>query len=370
MNHPSFSGRLGLQQRVLPLYRVAFFEALAASCRGGLSLFAGQPLPQEGITPAQNLRLAHYVAARNIHIFDPSSALYLCWQRGFLRWLKTWQPDALVVEANPRYLTTRLAVEWMHRHRRPVIGWGLGAPLPGGVIGALRRWERLSFLRNLDAIIAYSRRGAEEYVALGLPPERIFVAPNAAVSRLIKPPVARPLRFDGQPVLLFVGRLQARKRLDMLLYACAALPNDMRPRLLIVGDGPERQTLEALAQKVYPIAEFTGAKHGAELEPYFAAADLLVLPGTGGLAIQEAMSHGLPVIVARGDGTQDDLVRPANGWQIPPDDQEALRTALTEALSNPQRLRQMGAESYRIVAEEINIEKMVQVFIQVLQQLT
>ena len=76
------------------------------------------------------------------------------------------------------------------------------------------------------------------------------------------------------------------------------------------------------------------------------------------------MSYGLPVIVARGDGTQEDLVRPANGWLITPDDQNALNTALAEALSDHTRLRRMGVESYRITAEEINLEQMAARFVQ------
>ncbi|HEY5901591.1 MAG TPA: hypothetical protein VIU39_03485, partial [Anaerolineales bacterium] len=74
----------------------------------------------------------------------------------------------------------------------------------------------------------------------------------------------------------------------------------------------------------------------------------------------------LPVVVARGDGTQDDLVRPANCWQIPPDDPAALLAALREALSDLPRLRRMGRESYRIVAEEINIGTMVEAFVDAL----
>jgi glycosyltransferase involved in cell wall biosynthesis len=163
--------------------------------------------------------------------------------------------------------------------------------------------------------------------------------------------------------VLFVGRLQARKRIPSLLKACAELPEQLKPRLVIVGDGPERQTIEALAADIYPAAEFVGAKHGAQLVPYFLAADLFVLPGTGGLAVQEAMTYGLPVMVAKGDGTQDDLVRPENGWQINADDDFALLFSLQDALSNLPRLRRMGAESYRIVSEEINLEKMVAVFI-------
>jgi glycosyltransferase involved in cell wall biosynthesis len=96
------------------------------------------------------------------------------------------------------------------------------------------------------------------------------------------------------------------------------------------------------------------------------AADLFVLPGTGGLAVQEAMSYGLPVIMGQGDGTNDQLVRPGNGWQIPPDELFALVGSLQTALSDVARLRQMGAESYRIVRDEINLERMVGVFVEAL----
>jgi glycosyltransferase involved in cell wall biosynthesis len=293
----------------------------------------------------------------------------LCWQGGFLHWLSAWQPDALIVEANPRYPATRLAVRWMHARWRPVIGWGLGAPPLSGPLSSIRRWERLSFLRSLDAVIAYSRRGAEEYRALGLPSQRVFVAPNSVTPRPASPPPERPPQFNGPPRLLFVGRLQARKRLDSLLRACAALPVQLQPELWIAGDGPARRDFQAVAAQVYPRAEFLGDRRGSELEAYYARADLFILPGTGGLAVQEAMAHGLPVIVARGDGTQDDLVRPENGWQIPPDDLEALAAALRQALSDAGRLRAMGRASYRIVAEEGNTGVMVAEFIRALNSL-
>jgi glycosyltransferase involved in cell wall biosynthesis len=140
----------------------------------------------------------------------------------------------------------------------------------------------------------------------------------------------------------------------------------LQPRLLIVGDGPARVELEDEAQQVYPAAEFTGARHGEALASLFKLADLFVLPGTGGLAVQQAMAYGLPVIVAQGDGTQDDLVRTGNGWQVPPGDLPALQACLAAALTDPTRLRQMGAESYRIARDEINIEQMVVAFIRAL----
>lgn len=353
-----FSGRLAVQQRVLPNYRAPFFDLLASACDGGMGLFTGLPRKIEGITTTNQLQIANYRLGRNIHLFN--GPLYLCYQRGLINWLREWNPNALVMEANPRYLSTPSAIRWMHRRGRLVIGWGLGSPPVHGYL----KVRRASFINQFDAMIAYSQRGAEEYAALGFPRDQIFVAHNS-----VSPPPSTPLplrhaTFNLQPVILFVGRLQARKRLDLLLRACAL--SDSHPRLVIVGDGPERAALESLAKEIYPEAQFVGAKHGAQLKPYFAAADLFVLPGTGGLAVQEAMSYGLPVIVAQGDGTQDDLVRKENGWQIPPGDFDALLSTMKDALSDGARLRWMGEESYRIVKEEINIEKMVETFVRAL----
>jgi hypothetical protein len=183
MSPETFPGRLALQQRVLPAYRAAFFDALALSCDGGLSVFAGCPRPEEQIAAADSLETAEYVAARNRDFLSLNSPLYACWQEGLTAWLERWQPDALVVEANSRYLSSPRAVRWMHARRRPVLGWGLGAPPLRGLLAGLRQRSRRSFLGSLDGLIAYSQRGAEEYRQLGLPASRIFVAPNAAAPR-------------------------------------------------------------------------------------------------------------------------------------------------------------------------------------------
>jgi glycosyltransferase involved in cell wall biosynthesis len=164
-----------------------------------------------------------------------------------------------------------------------------------------------------------------------------------------------------------VGRLQARKRVGNLLRACALLPCGLQPKVWIVGEGPERSSLEKLAADVYPGTEFFGDKRGLELRSFFEKADLLVLPGTGGLAIQQGMAFGLPVLVGEADGTQGDLVRPENGWQLSESSLEALTAGLETALSDPLRLRQMGRESFRIVENDINLENMVGAFAQAVQ---
>lgn len=349
--------RLALQQRVFPEYRAPFFNLLAKSCLQGFSLFAGEPRPEEAILISSGLANGDLQAARNLHI--SSGKTYALYQQGFIKWLERWQPGVLIVEANTRYLSTPAAVQWMHHHGLPVVGWGLGAPPVGKAESILRN----NFLNSLDAVIAYSKTGALQYADCGISPRRIFVAANAVSHRPTQAAPERPISFKGgKPHLLFVGRLQERKNLDLLLQACAALPAQLTPSLTLVGDGPDRARLELLAKTTFPSAHFTGAKHGAELDPYFNQADLFVLPGTGGLAVQQAMAHALPVIVGQADGTQGELVRPDNGVVLHPTNLETLTEALTSTLSDTAKLRAMGLASYRIVSEEVNLEAMLDSF--------
>ncbi len=353
--------RLGVQQRILPNYRAPFFEALGAACPRGLAVFAGLPRPDEAVESRAQLENARLYPAANAHLLR--GGLYLCWQRGGRAWLRDWQPEVLIMEANPRYLSSPRLMDWMRARRRALVGWGLGAPTGSGALAAVQRvvWRR--FLARFDALLVYSRQGAEQYARLGFDVARIFVAPNAVAARPTQPPPQRLPGFAAdRATVLYVGRLQARKRIDLLLRACVALPDGLQPDLWIVGDGPARAELERLAAGVYPAARFFGARYGAELEAAFSQADLFVLPGTGGLAVQQAMSFALPVIVAEADGTQSNLVGDQNGWVLPPGDLSALTATLQQALAQPSRLRRMGLESYQIVREQVNLETMLASF--------
>lgn len=358
--------KIGLQQRVLAEYRIPFFEALGSHFDDGLSLFFGDARPEEMVEQGKTPQHCNLVHAHNLDLFR--GRFYTCWQIGILQWLNHWNPDVLVLEANPRYISQTSAVNWMHQRNKPVIGWGLGAPETRGLMNHLQKNLRNRFLSQFDAMITYSQAGAASYRAAGIKAQRIFVAYNAVTPRPVTPMVKRPLDVNGKRLsVLFVGRLQARKRVNLLIQACGSMPEDLQPDLVVVGDGPEKENLENLAREKYPHTQFAGSKFGQELTGLFKQADLFVLPGTGGLAIQEAMSYGLPVIAAEADGTQADLVRPENGWRIIPGDQEHLNRSLLDALKDITRLRRYGQESYRIVSEEINLEKMVEVFSQATQ---
>jgi len=225
--------RVAVQQRVLPNYRLPFFDALAAACAGGLSIFTGEPRKNEGLNVGARPVTAKYYQGRNIHLFGGFT--YLCFQVGLMRWLREWQPDVLIMEANPRYLGSRAALAWMKARGGRVIGWGLGSPVPEGRFSWLRLAMRRRFVNRFDVLVTYSRQGAEEYAALGFPLDCIFTAPNAVAPKPIKAQPERPLNFRNNiPNVVFVGRLQMRKRVDTLLKACALLPAGLQPALTIV----------------------------------------------------------------------------------------------------------------------------------------
>lgn len=361
MNHKSpASIKAGLLQRIVPSYRAAFFSLLGEALQDRFSLFAGEARENENVHPAGDIAHVKRFAAKNIHISGGKT--YFCWQSGLMGWLRTWNPDVLILEANPRYLHSCHAVRWMKRQNRPVIGWGLGTGgkmNPSSIIG--NQWRK--FLSSFDLMISYSQTGAEEFINMGFDPSQIMVAPNAVLRR----PSAMTQRtsdFSAEgPIVLYVGRLQERKKIDHLIQACAVLKRQRKLQLWIVGDGPEEDRLKRLAAAILPKTQFFGALHGDNVTPLFEKADLFVLPGTGGLAIQEAMAYGLPVIVAEADGTQSNLVRPENGWMIRSEDSLPLTECLDAALGSSAVLREMGKRSFSIVQNEVNLEKMVDVFL-------
>lgn len=353
--------RVGLQQRVVAHYRADFLGRLAEKIDGSLSVYGGRPRRHESLSAIESIDSVQLIRGRNLHLFRGGA--YVCLQPGLISWLRAYDPDVLILAGNPRLLSNWRATRWMRRRGRPVLAWGLWAPRQRKIMVAWR-WLWHLFARQFDGYIMYGDQHAEECVRLGLPPSRVFVAPNA-----VKPPAdswsernpgTRPL------TVLFVGRLEPRKRVDILIRACATVKPV--PDLWIVGDGPDRNNLENTAMGAANV-RFWGALYGESLAARFLNADLLVLPGTGGLAVQEAMSYGLPVAVAEADGTQLDLVTPENGWLLEPGNMDQLQSVLQAATDDPHILQRMGEESLKIVQSRVNLDVMVRGFIKALTEL-
>jgi glycosyltransferase involved in cell wall biosynthesis len=141
-------------------------------------------------------------------------------------------------------------------------------------------------------------------------------------------------------VYLFVGRLIERKNVHLIIEAARQL-HDLPVAVLIAGDGPERQTLEQLADG-NPNIRFVGTASQTELPLYYAAADVLVLPAREepwGLVVNEAMTCGLAVIAHEHCGATLDLVAPDNGVILQTYTVEELREAMRALASDAVKLQ-------------------------------
>lgn len=162
----------------------------------------------------------------------------------------------------------------------------------------------------------------------------------------------------GRPVILFAAKLIPRKRCGELLEAYLRLTefSERRPYLLIVGNGQQRASLEASAAQAGPgDIRFLGFRNQSELPRFYDLCTVFVLASVDepwGLAINEVMNAGRPVIVSDQVGCQRDLVHPgANGFMVPAGDTEALAASLRAVLSDERKAQTMGAESLRIIAD-------------------
>lgn len=205
----------------------------------------------------------------------------------------------------------------------------------------LRRFFGLSASRALRRVILVGNRLKPYARHVGYDTERVIVIPNGF--RHPTPPAA-PLRGEELPVrLVTAARLVKVKGIDDVLEALAQLRSE-DPELEwyfdILGDGPERSTLERLALRLglSERVRFHGAVPHAQVLNTLEQSAIFVLPSWNeafGLAYLEAMSMGTAVVGCLGNGADDILVDGVDGCLVPPHDVVALAETLAKLIRDP-----------------------------------
>ena len=226
--------------------------------------------------------------------------------------------------------------------------------------------------RKLDAHVNYVDAAKQIYGSYGVAPDRICVTRNspdtdamAQTETALRAAGDLPARNPSR--LLHVGRLVADKRVDLLLDAMPLVRERLpQVELVIVGDGPERAAFESQSRRLglTDAVRFAGPVYDpAELGRHFLSASVFVLPGLGGLSINEAMFYGLAIVCSVGDGTEKFLVREGyNGSHFHADDKHSLAEAIVRLMSDPRELQRMGARSREIIQREVNIHTVVEAY--------
>ena len=160
-------------------------------------------------------------------------------------------------------------------------------------------------------------------------------------------------------VLVFVGRLKEQKGVHVLIRAL----QDTEEKLLVIGDGPERDRLETLADKLDVDAEFAGEVDPTEVNQYLRKGKAFVLPSIRGEglpnAVLEAMALGLPVIVTDTGGVADAVIHGETGYVVEPGDQDSLRDRIGELCGDDEKRKRMGARAQDWVVENHGWQRIV-----------
>jgi 1,2-diacylglycerol 3-alpha-glucosyltransferase len=165
--------------------------------------------------------------------------------------------------------------------------------------------------------------------------------------------------WEQETIMISVGRLAPEKNWRTLIEATSmAIRNDIRLRLVIIGEGPERNNLEHFSQTlgIADQVKFLGEVAFSEIPALLKAADFFGFASTTetqGLVTMEALAAGLPVVAVDASGTRDVVENNRQGFLVK-NDPQALANAISELLQTPELLKKFSAQALdRIQAFEI-----------------
>jgi len=203
-------------------------------------------------------------------------------------------------------------------------------------------WFKLLAYKNAKFCIAASWFIRKEYFGkIGV--KNVEVIPNGIdlerFKNLNRQESRKKLGFNGEYIIMTVGRLEKVKGIDCLLKAMTTgeLPR-INYRLLIIGDGSERKNLESLTEKLglKDRVKFLGQVPNKRIPEHLAAADCFVFPSLSegfGIAVLEARAAGLPIIATIRGGVVDIVQGGIHGLSINPDEPQSISGCISRIFS-------------------------------------
>jgi len=357
----------------LPAYRKDFFESLNARLKEhgtDLTVMHGTSFFNKAMKYDEN---PGYKAIPLKTVQFKFFGFDISWWQGIFKEIKKIRPEMMIIHPGPGNISLWFVHFYCYIHRIVIGEWGSGYVRPeiSGFKIWLRTTVKMFFLKKVKYIITYGSRWKNELVAKGFDEKKIFVSHNTInLERILDLDFSRKFNNPSEMVrFVFVGALIPQKNLDIAIRALARLVKEnYKLSYNIVGKGDIYDSLkqvvadEGMEEHIF----LPGPRYGHELASYFVDADVFLLPGTGGLAVNEAMAYGLPVISTLGDGTVSDLLfEGENGFYLPDKPtMEDIYTVCKKVFSlTGERLENMGNLSRKTASEKATLWHMVSSFV-------
>lgn len=260
-------------------------------------------------------------------------------------------PRVLTIHHLVRFSIQSIGASFVDRIKNPGAEYGILGPY----------LEKLS-IKRADYIIAVSQFTKQAILnCYHLPESKISVVPHGAnpedfsFSESEKIPLKKRLGIDSRPVLLFVGRLEPRKGIDILLKAAAEALKQINFKLIITGAG-DRHKYERMSQSL-GIADnvvFTGYLSDKDLRLLYSICTLFIFPSRMegfGIAPLEAMAAGKPVLATKVGALPELIETERNGVLVSADDASQLAQEILKLLGDRERIKTMGENNLKKVRD-------------------
>jgi glycosyltransferase involved in cell wall biosynthesis len=361
--------RVAIQQYYFATYNEPPFARLSSSPGYEFVIIHGKSTDVDDTPEARRLTSLRtcLVANREVSILG----FRIRFQSGALRAIASAAFDVVILEGTFGIASNWLIALYCRWKRIPFIWWACGWEKQRvGAQLSIKSWFVSRLVKAASFNIAYGTAARKYLVKHGAREGKVIVAQNTIDTSLIFSQMhlliesGKALRADlkiaDMKVILFVGRLTAAKRVDVLLHAFKKVTSRVVDVVLvIVGNGSEKEALRCLArdENLGNVIFVEGTYD--DVNTYFAMCDVFVLPGLGGLALNQAMAFGKPVISGIADGTEMDLiVDGANGYLLQSQTSEELADRLLQILQDEKLRIRMGTESSRLIRSKATIEMM------------
>jgi glycosyltransferase involved in cell wall biosynthesis len=369
--------RVALIWRYLHHYKIPFYRRLSQVPEIDLTVLHGGNTwsPKETINKIYSEKTFKSIKINTIEkeIFGAVCVI----QTGILKHILKNKYDVIVCEGNFGIFSNfTIALVARVLHAKFILycsGWDRGKIK--GFPAFFKGYYGRLLVRLTHGFICYGSNAKKQLEKFGANPSRCFVVQNTIDTEEISSKYSEcldkaqrkreTLKLAKKKVILSVGRLIYRKRSDLLIEAFQIIRskrNDIC--LFLIGDGPERHRLEGIIKnKGIPDVNLLGAIID-DVWVYFAMADMFVLPGTGGLAINEAMAFGLPVICSEADGTEKDLIIDGKtGLFFKKGDANSLADKMILLLAFEEDIKSMGQAAHDHIYANASMSLMINNFV-------
>ena len=295
------------------------------------------------------LENVHFLSSKRLGYERHAERQYYTLSKGIGKLLKQTGPDAII--ASEYNATAIQAFLWCKLNKVPYITLTDGTLFSEREFSRLKKMMRRLIIPNSSHCIASSTKSKELQLHYGAKEKDITVA---YLTVDINKFGYKREKFNSRR-LLYVGSLIYRKGLDLLLEAAAKVDKDYE--LTIIGNGPEKETLEMKANYwgISDRVSFLSFLEGQELIKQYHQNDIFVFPTREdcfGLVINEAMAASMPVITSKyAEGSYDLVLDGENGIVFDPEDTNGLVTLLNGIIGNDQVVKEMGEKSYKHIQE-------------------